>query len=77
MTMKIGVIADTHGLTRPEALEALRGSDLILHAGDIGKPTVIEALQAIAPVVAVRGNIDSALGQTRSPTPKLSRPSRC
>jgi uncharacterized protein len=57
--MKIGVIADTHGLTRPEALEALRGSDLILHAGDIGKPTVIEALQAIASVVAVRGNIDN------------------
>jgi uncharacterized protein len=59
VTMKIGVIADTHGLTRPEALAALRGSDLILHAGDIGKPTVIEALQAIASVVAVRGNIDN------------------
>src|SRR5262249_42307221 len=56
--MKIGVIADTHGLIRPEALEAVRGSDLILHAGDIGNPTVIEALQAVAKVVAVRGNVD-------------------
>jgi uncharacterized protein len=59
VSMKIGVIADTHGLMRPEALEALRGSDLILHAGDIGKPTVIEALQAVASVVAVRGNNDN------------------
>src|SRR5262249_11375353 len=59
VSMKIGVIADTHGLMRPEALHALRGSDLILHAGDIGKPTVIEALQTVASVVAVRGNNDN------------------
>jgi putative phosphoesterase len=54
----IGVIADTHGLIRQEALEALKESELIVHAGDIGNPQVIESLQKIAPVVAVRGNMD-------------------
>ena len=54
----IGVISDTHGLVRPEALEALQGSDLILHAGDIGNPDVLDSLQKIAPVYAVRGNND-------------------
>jgi uncharacterized protein len=54
----IGVIADTHGLIRPEALEALKDSELIVHAGDIGNPQVIESLRTIAPVVAVRGNTD-------------------
>lgn len=54
----VGVISDTHGLMRPQALEALRGSELILHAGDIGSPDVLAALQAIAPVTAVRGNND-------------------
>ena len=54
------MIADTHGLLRPEAIEALKGSHLILHAGDIGTPDVLEALQQIAPVVAVRGNVDKA-----------------
>ena len=54
----IGVISDTHGLIRPEAVEALRGSRLIIHAGDVGSEQVIAALRAIAPVVAVRGNID-------------------
>ncbi|MBM0744634.1 metallophosphoesterase family protein [Phormidium sp. CLA17] len=54
--MKIGVISDTHGLLRPQAVDALAGSDLILHAGDIGKPAVLEALKEIAPVIAVRGN---------------------
>jgi putative phosphoesterase len=56
--LSIGVISDTHGLVRPEALAALAGSSLILHAGDIGKPEVLEALRRIAPVVAVRGNVD-------------------
>ena len=56
---QVGVISDTHGLLRPEAVEALRGSDLILHAGDVGKPEVLESLKAIAPVMAVRGNNDS------------------
>src|SRR5207245_10063882 len=54
----LGVISDTHGLVRPEALRALRGSDLIVHAGDIGGPEVLEALRTVAPVVAVRGNND-------------------
>lgn len=56
--MRIGVISDTHGLLRASALDALSGSDLIVHAGDIGKPDVIEALENLAPVVAVRGNVD-------------------
>jgi uncharacterized protein len=55
---RIGVISDTHGLIRPEALEALRGSQLIIHCGDIGKVEVLQGLRAIAPVRAVRGNID-------------------
>lgn len=55
---KIGVISDTHSLLRPEAIEALSGVDLIIHAGDIGSPDVIERLRDIAPVKAVRGNID-------------------
>lgn len=54
----VGLISDTHGLLRAEALVALRGSDLIIHAGDVGKPEIIEQLRALAPVVAVRGNID-------------------
>jgi putative phosphoesterase len=54
----IGIISDTHGLMRPEALEALRGSDLIIHAGDVGNPEILDQLRAIAPVVAVRGNVD-------------------
>jgi uncharacterized protein len=54
----VGVISDTHGLVREEALRALRGSDVILHAGDIGSPEVLNALQRIAPTHAVRGNND-------------------
>jgi hypothetical protein len=56
----LGLISDTHGLLRPEAVEALRGSDHILHAGDIGAPEILEALTKIAPVTAVRGNVDTA-----------------
>jgi len=56
--MKIGVISDTHGLLRPEALDALRGSDVIIHAGDIGDPNILDKLAQIAPVTAVRGNVD-------------------
>ena len=54
----VGVISDTHGLVREAAISALAGSDLILHAGDIGTQAVITALSKIAPVIAVRGNID-------------------
>lgn len=56
--MLIGVISDTHGLLRPEALLALRGSELILHAGDIGGPGIISQLATMAPVRAIRGNVD-------------------
>ena len=56
--MKIGVISDTHGLLRPEAVEALRGVDHILHAGDVGKLQIIHSLGDIAPVTAIRGNVD-------------------
>jgi putative phosphoesterase len=55
----VGLISDTHGLLREEALHALRGSELIVHAGDVGKPEILEKLRELAPVVAVRGNIDS------------------
>jgi hypothetical protein len=54
----IGLISDTHGLLRPEALHTLGGSDLIIHAGDVGKPEILAALNLLAPVVAVRGNVD-------------------
>jgi putative phosphoesterase len=56
----LGIISDTHGLLRPEAIAALRGSDRILHAGDVGKIEILEALAQIAPVTAIRGNIDTA-----------------
>jgi putative phosphoesterase len=56
--MIVGVISDTHGLLRPQAVRALRGSQLIIHAGDIGPPEILEELAAIAPVHAVRGNVD-------------------
>ncbi|MGY4517435.1 metallophosphoesterase family protein [Lysobacter sp. HA18] len=58
--MRIGLIADTHGLLRPEAIEALRGSDHILHAGDIGAASILDALADIAPITAIRGNNDTA-----------------
>jgi putative phosphoesterase len=63
----IGLISDTHGLMRPEALTALGGSDLIIHAGDVGKAGIIEQLRAVAPVVAVRGNIDKGAWASRLP----------
>ncbi len=56
--LAVGVISDTHGLLRPEAVEALRGSKYIIHAGDIGSPEILDKLAAIAPVTAVQGNID-------------------
>ena len=55
----IGVISDTHGLLRPEAVTALHGVEMILHAGDIGKPEILDELNKIAPVTAVRGNNDT------------------
>jgi len=56
----VGVISDTHGLLRPESIEALRGSDHIIHAGDVGSPEILEKLATIAPVTAVRGNVDKS-----------------
>ena len=56
--MIIGVISDTHGLLRPEALAALQGSNYIIHAGDVGDPQILDKLAAIAPLTAVRGNVD-------------------
>jgi uncharacterized protein len=55
---RIGLISDTHGLLRPEAVRALEGSELIIHAGDVGAPGILDGLRQIAPVVAVRGNVD-------------------
>lgn len=57
--MHIGIISDTHGLLRPEAEHALAGVDLIVHAGDVGSPEVLTRLKQIAPVFAVRGNVDT------------------
>lgn len=57
---RVGLISDTHGLLRPEALEALRGSELILHAGDVGKAEVLSSLRKFAPIIAVRGNVDKS-----------------
>src|SRR5215831_2567154 len=54
----VGLISDTHGLLRPEAVDALRGSDFIVHAGDVGDPQVLRVLSRLAPVTAVRGNVD-------------------
>src|SRR5262245_23441560 len=69
--MNIGVISDTHGLMRPEALRALEGSELLLHAGDVGNPSVLESLRAIARVVAVRGNVDTGAWAKSIPKRKV------
>ena len=55
----LGLISDTHGLLRPEAVSALKGSDAIVHAGDVGNPAILDELKTIAPVHAVRGNVDT------------------
>jgi putative phosphoesterase len=65
--MRIGVISDTHGLLRPEAIEALRGSDHIIHAGDVGDPAILDELAEIAPVTAVRGNVDTGVWSRKLP----------
>src|SRR6201992_2388888 len=58
MTFRIGIISDTHGLLRPEAERRLAGVDHIIHGGDIGRPEIMDALRRIAPVTAIRGNVD-------------------
>jgi len=68
---RVGLIADTHGLLRSEAVEALRGSDFVIHAGDIGDPAILEQLSEIAPVTAVRGNNDKGPWAARLPRTDL------
>lgn len=60
MVFRIGIISDTHGLLRPEALQRLAGVDHIIHGGDIGRPQVMDELRKVAPVTAIRGNVDTA-----------------
>jgi putative phosphoesterase len=69
--MLIGVISDTHGLLRAEAVDALRGSELIIHAGDVGKPEILDQLAAIAPVKAIRGNVDTQPWARRLPETRV------
>jgi putative phosphoesterase len=70
--MNIGVISDTHGLLRPAALAKLQGSDHIIHAGDIGSPEILEALSNVAPVTAIRGNIDIEPWSQQLPTTNVA-----
>lgn len=70
---RIGVISDTHGLLRPGALTALAGVELILHAGDVGAPEVLLGLQAVAPVLAVRGNVDRGAWANELPETQVAR----
>ena len=70
-SLLVGIISDTHGLMRPQALDALAGSDLIIHAGDVGRPEVLDALRALAPVHAVRGNVDKGNWAARLPMTEL------
>ena len=67
----VGVISDTHGLLRPEALDVLRGSDMIIHAGDVGKPEVIDRLGEVAPLHVVCGNIDKGSWAAALPVTEL------
>ena len=73
MTFRIGIISDTHGLLRPEAERGLTGVNHIIHAGDIGRPEIVEALRRIAPVTAIRGNVDSGEWAREYPDTKLVR----
>ncbi|MET4374817.1 putative phosphoesterase [Bradyrhizobium sp. LB12.1] len=73
MTFRIGIISDTHGLLRPEAERGLAGVDHIIHAGDIGRPEIVDALRRIAPVTAIRGNVDSGEWAREYPDTKLVR----
>jgi uncharacterized protein len=66
--MLVGIISDTHGLLRPEAEHALQGVALIIHAGDVGDPEILPKLKQIAPVFAVRGNVDTATWAKELPT---------
>src|SRR5262245_37323874 len=65
--LQVGIISDTHGLLRPEAVAALHGCGLIIHAGDVGNATVLDGLRSIAPTYAIRGNIDTEAWAARLP----------
>jgi uncharacterized protein len=69
----LGIISDTHGLVRPEVPAALAGVELIVHAGDVGMPAVLDALRAIAPTIAVRGNVDTDPAFTVLPETEVVR----
>src|SRR6476661_7792922 len=73
MTFRIGIISDTHGLLRPVAEQRLVGVDHIVHAGDIGRPEIVDALRRIAPVTAIRGNVDSGEWAREYPDTKRVR----
>jgi uncharacterized protein len=73
MMFRIGIISDTHGLLRPEAERSLTGVDHIIHAGDIGRPEIVDALRRIAPVTAIRGNVDNGEWAREYPDTKLVR----
>ena len=67
----IGAISDTHGYLKPEALDAFSGMDLIVHAGDIGRPEILRALKKVAPTVAVRGNMDAGRWAAKLPRDEI------
>jgi uncharacterized protein len=73
MIFRIGVISGTHGLLRPEAERRLAGVDYIVHAGDIGRPEIVDALRRLAPLTAIRGNVDSGEWARQYPDTKLVR----
>jgi putative phosphoesterase len=75
--MKIGVISDTHGVLRPEVIEALRGVEHILHAGDVGDAAILDQLRQLAPVTAIRGNIDRSCPCAQLPETELIELSGC
>jgi putative phosphoesterase len=67
----VGVISDTHGLIRPQALDALRGAEVIIHGGDVGNAEILDRLRGIAPTFAVRGNVDKAGAAARLPATEI------
>jgi putative phosphoesterase len=71
---QVGLISDTHGLLRPEAVRALEGSGFIVHAGDVGRPEILDALERIAPVIAVRGNVDRGAWSDKLPMTATAGP---
>ena len=76
-TLHVGIISDTHGLLRAEALRELSGVDHILHAGDVGDPAILDRLAEIAPVTAIRGNVDVSGKCAELPATELVELGRC